>query len=149
MKTDWSEGTFVRLGYDDKPPKNSALQKNVKRVKAETWKAISNMVVLEAKKLGIERGDKAGRLSAFRAGIEGTISFLKCACGLARSLWRGFAGFRAYVHASALRATCGCSRGTSWQRRPDTQLVSTTAHRTAQLTSAAAVVCATASFAAV
>jgi IS5 family transposase len=50
--------TFVRLGYDDKPPKKSTLQKNVKRVKAETWEAINKLVVLQAKKLGIERGDK-------------------------------------------------------------------------------------------
>ena len=44
--------SFVRLGYDDKPPKKSTLQKNVKRVKAETWEAINKLVVLEAKRLG-------------------------------------------------------------------------------------------------
>lgn len=50
--------TFVRLGYDAKPPKKSTLQKNVKRVKAETWEALNKLVVIEANKLGIERGDK-------------------------------------------------------------------------------------------
>jgi transposase, IS5 family len=49
--------TFCRLGYD-KLPKKSTLQKNVKRVKAETWDAISQMVVLEAKASGIEPGNK-------------------------------------------------------------------------------------------
>ena len=41
-------------------------------------------------------------LSAFRAGIEGGISFLKRAFGLARCMWRGFSSFKAYAHASAL-----------------------------------------------
>lgn len=50
--------TFVRLGYDDKPPKKSTLQKNLKRVKAETFEAINKLVVLESNKLGIEQGEK-------------------------------------------------------------------------------------------
>jgi IS5 family transposase len=41
-------------------------------------------------------------LRAFRAGIEGTISFLKRCFGLDRCKWRGFASFRAYVHSSVL-----------------------------------------------
>ena len=41
-------------------------------------------------------------LSAFRSGIEGTISFLKRAFGLARCMWKGFASFKAYAQASVL-----------------------------------------------
>jgi IS5 family transposase len=41
-------------------------------------------------------------LSAFRSGIEGTISFLKRAFGLTRCMWRGFASFKAYAQASVL-----------------------------------------------
>jgi len=42
------------------------------------------------------------KLRAFRAGIEGTISFLKRVFGLERCVWRGFDSFRAYVHAGVL-----------------------------------------------
>jgi IS5 family transposase len=42
------------------------------------------------------------KLRAFRAGVEGTISFLKRVVGLGRCLWRGFASFKAYVQASVL-----------------------------------------------
>jgi len=42
------------------------------------------------------------QLRAFRAGVEGTISFLKRVAGLGRCLWRGFASFKAYVQASVL-----------------------------------------------
>lgn len=42
------------------------------------------------------------QLCAFRAGIEGVISFLKRGFGLGRCLWRGFQSFQAYVHASVL-----------------------------------------------
>lgn len=42
------------------------------------------------------------KLRAFRAGIEGVISFLKRTFGLERCTWRGFASFKAYVHASVL-----------------------------------------------
>lgn len=41
-------------------------------------------------------------LSAFRAGIEGSISFLKRSFGLVRCMWRGFSSFKAYAHASVL-----------------------------------------------
>lgn len=50
--------SFCRLGYDRKPPKRSALQKNVKRVKSETWEAINRMLVVKAQKLGVESGVK-------------------------------------------------------------------------------------------
>ena len=42
------------------------------------------------------------QLCAFRAGIEGVISFLKRGFGLGRCLWRGFQSFQAYVQASVL-----------------------------------------------
>ena len=41
-------------------------------------------------------------LSKFRAGIEGTISYLKRCFGLDRCLWRGFESFKAYVWSSVL-----------------------------------------------
>lgn len=41
-------------------------------------------------------------LRNFRAGIEGTISFLKRSFGLDRCCWSGFPSFNAYVHASVL-----------------------------------------------
>lgn len=62
------------------------------------------------KKRGMEVGEMVRsswvykRLRAFRAGIEGTISFLKRAFGLDRCTWEGADGFRAYVHSSVLAA---------------------------------------------
>ncbi len=62
------------------------------------------------KKRGLEVGEMVRsswvykRLRAFRAGIEGTISFLKRAFGLDRCTWEGADGFRAYVHSSVLAA---------------------------------------------
>lgn len=50
---------FCRIGFDQKPMKKSRLQKNIKRVKAETWEAINKMTVLKAKQSGIEEGTKA------------------------------------------------------------------------------------------
>lgn len=50
--------SFCRLGLNDKPPKKSTLQKNVKRVKPETWEAITQMVVVLAAMLGVEKGKK-------------------------------------------------------------------------------------------
>lgn len=50
--------SFVRLGYDDPALKKSTLQKNVKRVKAQTWEACNKMLVLKAKELGMETGNK-------------------------------------------------------------------------------------------
>jgi len=41
--------TFCRIGLNDKPPKKATLQKNVKRVKPQTWEAINRMVVRKAK----------------------------------------------------------------------------------------------------
>jgi IS5 family transposase len=42
------------------------------------------------------------RLRNFRAGIEGTISFLKRGFGLGRCTWRGLESFKAYVFGSVL-----------------------------------------------
>lgn len=44
------------------------------------------------------------QLKRFRAGVEGTISFLKRCFGLRRCTWRSFTSFRAYVLASVLSA---------------------------------------------
>jgi len=50
--------TFCRLDFDKRVPTKSSLQKNVKRVTAETWEAIHSMVVRKANELGIEKGNK-------------------------------------------------------------------------------------------
>jgi IS5 family transposase len=50
--------TFCRLGFDRKPPSKSALQKNVKRVRATTWQAIHQLVARRAQQLGVETGNK-------------------------------------------------------------------------------------------
>ena len=50
--------SFCRIGFNEKPPTRSALQKNVKRVKAETWETIDKMFIAKAAQLGIEKGDK-------------------------------------------------------------------------------------------
>lgn len=42
------------------------------------------------------------KLRNFRAGVEGTISFLKRCFGLDRCTWRGLDGFKSYVHASVV-----------------------------------------------
>ena len=44
------------------------------------------------------------KLRDFRAGIEGSISFLKRCFGLARCTWRGLASFQAYVWGSIVTA---------------------------------------------
>jgi transposase, IS5 family len=49
---------FCRLGYEQKPPTRSALQKNVKRVTTTTWEKINEMVVRRARDLGVEKGTK-------------------------------------------------------------------------------------------
>ena len=50
--------SFCRIGFNETPPTRSALQKNVKRVKAETWETIDKMFIAKAAQLGIEKGDK-------------------------------------------------------------------------------------------
>ncbi len=49
---------FCRLGYEQKPPTRSALQKNLKRISATTWEKINQMVVRQAQALGVEKGAK-------------------------------------------------------------------------------------------
>jgi len=49
---------FCRLGYEQKPPTRSALQKNIKRISATTWEKINQMVVRQAQALGVEKGTK-------------------------------------------------------------------------------------------
>jgi len=50
--------TFCRLGFDRKVPDQRTLQRNVKRVRSETWEAIHRLVVVKAQQLGIETGKK-------------------------------------------------------------------------------------------
>jgi IS5 family transposase len=71
-------------------------------------KALGVTDVVFHKRRGIEVEQMASservykKLRAFRAGIEGTISFLKRVFGLERCTWRGFDSFQAYVHAGVL-----------------------------------------------
>ncbi len=50
--------SFCRIGFDRQPFKKATLQKNVKRIKAETWQAIGQLVVRKAQELGIEKGNQ-------------------------------------------------------------------------------------------
>jgi len=50
--------TFCRFGFDRKPPKKATLQKNIKRVKPETWEAINRALLRLAQQLGLEDGHK-------------------------------------------------------------------------------------------
>jgi len=50
--------SFCRIGFDQAPLTKSTLQKNIKRVKPETWLAVHRMVVRQAKELGLEKGEK-------------------------------------------------------------------------------------------
>jgi IS5 family transposase len=50
--------SFCRFGIAEKPPTKSRLQKNIKRVRAETWAAINRKLVLHAAVNGVETGRK-------------------------------------------------------------------------------------------
>jgi len=50
--------SFCRFGIDEKRPTKSRLQKNIKRVSAETWAEINRKLVLYAAVNGIEAGRK-------------------------------------------------------------------------------------------
>jgi transposase, IS5 family len=50
--------SFCRFGIAEKPPTKSRLQKNIKRVQADTWAAINRKLVLHAAVNGIEAGRK-------------------------------------------------------------------------------------------
>jgi IS5 family transposase len=50
--------SFCRLGIDQKPLTKSTLQKNIKRVRAETWDAINRKLVVYAASNGVENGRK-------------------------------------------------------------------------------------------
>ena len=45
--------TFCRLGYNQKPLTKPTLQRNIKRVKPETWEAINQMLVHKAQELAL------------------------------------------------------------------------------------------------
>jgi IS5 family transposase len=49
---------FCRFGIDERPPSKSTLQKNIKRVSAETWEEMNRRVVVFAKTMGVEAGEK-------------------------------------------------------------------------------------------
>jgi transposase, IS5 family len=50
--------SFCRIGLEQKPFEVSALKKNIKRVRAETWEAVNRRLVLQAAANGIETGTK-------------------------------------------------------------------------------------------
>jgi len=50
--------SFCRIGIGQRPPTRSALQKNIKRVKPETWHTVHEMVVGKAQELDVETGKK-------------------------------------------------------------------------------------------
>jgi IS5 family transposase len=50
--------SFCRIGFDKTPPTKATLQRNVKRVKPETWEAISRLLIKKAQELGVEKGEK-------------------------------------------------------------------------------------------
>jgi IS5 family transposase len=47
---------FCRLGIEQKPPTKSALQKNIKRIKPETWATINRHLIIYAAANGVESG---------------------------------------------------------------------------------------------
>lgn len=49
---------FCRFGIGEAPPTASRLQKNIKRVEAETWEAINRKLSLYAAAKGVENGEK-------------------------------------------------------------------------------------------
>lgn len=91
------------------PPKQAAFdggfaaKANLAQIKAL---GVSDVVFHKRRGLEIEQMASSVRvfkkLRAFRAGIEGTISFLKRVFGLERCTWRSFDSFKAYVQASVL-----------------------------------------------
>jgi len=76
----------------------------------ETIKVMGVDDVVFAKKRSLEISEMAKsawvyrQLRNFRAGVEGTISFLKRCFGLNRCSWQGFASFKAYVWSSVVAA---------------------------------------------
>ena len=49
---------FCRIGLEEKTPSKSTLQRNIKRIRAETWEAINRRLVVSAKKDRVEKGKK-------------------------------------------------------------------------------------------
>jgi IS5 family transposase len=50
--------SFCRIGVADPAPTKTRLQKNIKRVRAETWERLNRAVLRHAEKHGIETGNK-------------------------------------------------------------------------------------------
>ncbi len=92
-----------------RPPKQAsfdggfAAKTNLAQIKAL---GVSDVVFHKRRGLDIEDMASSVRvfkkLRAFRAGIEGTISFLKRVFGLERCTWRSFESFKSYVQVSVL-----------------------------------------------
>lgn len=49
---------FCRIGIDQEAPQKSTLQKNVKKIRPETWAEINRKIVLAASAKGVEKGVK-------------------------------------------------------------------------------------------
>lgn len=50
--------TFCRIGLMERAPKKSALAENIKRVKPETFEQVNRMLIVRAKRAGVENGKK-------------------------------------------------------------------------------------------
>lgn len=89
----------------------------------EDIKALGVNDVAFSKRRGIEIEDMAKnkrayrRLRNFRAGIEGTISFLKRALALDRCSWHGLESFKSYVWSAILSANLLTARRDSRSNR--------------------------------
>lgn len=51
--------TFCRIGMMERAPKRSALAENIKRVKPATFEEVNRMLIVKAKKWGVETGKKS------------------------------------------------------------------------------------------
>jgi transposase, IS5 family len=92
-----------------RPPKQASFDGGfAAKTNLDQIKALGVTDVAFHKRRGLDIKDMASsarvfkKLRAFRAGIEGTISFLKRVFGLERCTWRSFESFKAYVQASVL-----------------------------------------------
>lgn len=103
---------FCGVGFADEIPSSSTLQRDIKKIRVGTLesKALGVKDVCFHKKCGIKIAEMAKstwvykRLRNFRAGIEGSISYLKRSFGLRRCTWSGLRSFKAYAWASVITA---------------------------------------------
>jgi IS5 family transposase len=92
-----------------RPPKQASFDGGfAAKTNLDQIKALGVSDVVFHKRRGLDIEDMASsvrvfkKLRAFRAGIEGTISFLKRVFGLERCTWRSFESFKSYVQVSVL-----------------------------------------------